>query len=477
MLAIALESAEWTLVQRLMEAGEMPNLGALAERSAKLTVAPQRYIGGVPLWPSFTSGLEPEEHRRLYGPWLWDPHQMRVAPQQFEPLMPLWSRAGAGSVGLFDMPGVPETSAAAAFIIRGWGSHNPMEREYTVFPSDAASLLAERHPFRCGTEINYVSGDRVAELSRVGTDAIRGLRLRGAAAVRLLRRLRPEVAMIDFPEFHRSGHWLWHTLEPGDPLYESIPDAARSLPVGIADVYREADRQVGLLVEEAGPDAEVFVFSLNGMEPAHGIPDFLRSVLLGTGYARIAKLRTRSLPGRGFRWVKARTPARVKRAYHGAASEKLLLRAAQLLPDYDWAATRAFAIPSEQHGWIRLNVEGREVAGIVPAGEYDATCEGIEAMLRSLVSAAGEPLVKQVVRTGKDNVLPDLAVHWTPAAHGEVARLDGREFRAPRILPWLVGQHTVEGFCLAPERVAEERRTVAPAELQELMLAPVGVAA
>src|SRR5204863_443418 len=79
-----------------------------------------------------------------------------------------WSRARAGSVGLFDMPGVPETSPAAAFIIRGWGSHNPMEREYTVFPADAASLLAERHPFRCGTEINYVSGDRVAELSRVG---------------------------------------------------------------------------------------------------------------------------------------------------------------------------------------------------------------------------------------------------------------------------------------------------------------------
>src|SRR3954447_7215691 len=111
-----------------MERGAMPELARVAARSRWLPVAPPGYVGSVPLWPSFTSGLEPEEHRRLYGPWLWDPHQMRVAPQQFEPLMPLWSRAGAGSVGLFDMPGVPETSAAAAFIIRGWGSHNPMER-------------------------------------------------------------------------------------------------------------------------------------------------------------------------------------------------------------------------------------------------------------------------------------------------------------------------------------------------------------
>src|SRR4051794_10639928 len=103
-LAIALEAAEWTLVRQLMDDGDMPNLAALAERSATLRVAPDGYIGGVPLWPSFTSGLGPEDHHRIFGPWLWDPEQMRIAPQQLDPLTPLWTRSGAGSVGLMDVP-------------------------------------------------------------------------------------------------------------------------------------------------------------------------------------------------------------------------------------------------------------------------------------------------------------------------------------------------------------------------------------
>jgi hypothetical protein len=216
----------------------------------------------------------------------------------------------------------------------------------------------------------------------------------------------------------------------------------------------------------------VFVFAFNGMGPANGICDLLRPVLTGAGYARIADLRPGSVPRRTFAAVKARTPASLKRAYYGLLPEDLTLRTAQMLPDYDWSATRAFAMPSEQHGWIRLNVAGREAAGIVDPGAYERTCDELEAMLRSLTSPSGEPLVHEIARTGADDVLPDLVVFWTAAADGEVARLDGREFRAPRIVPWLVGQHTNEGFCLAPPHRTGGRARIAPVEMQQLMLDP-----
>jgi hypothetical protein len=35
-----------------------------------------------------------------------------------------------------------------------------------------------------------------------------------------------------------------------------------------------------------------------------------------------------------------------------------------------------------------------------------------------------------------------------------------------------MGQHSMDGFCLAPERLARGRDRVAPWELQELVLAP-----
>ena len=29
----------------------------------------------------------------------------------------------------------------------------------------------------------------------------------------------------------------------------------------------------------------------------------------------------------------------------------------------DWSQTRAFALPSDQHGWVRINLRGREAQG------------------------------------------------------------------------------------------------------------------
>jgi hypothetical protein len=468
-LAISLEAAEPVLVKRMMMSGEMPALAGLAERSAWLRVAPETYIGSVPLWPSFNTGLGAEAHRRLYGPWLWDPDEMRVAVQPLPPMAPLWTRSGAASIGSFDVPGAPTTPPLPGFVVRGWGSHNPMEKEFSVSPRDATELVGERHPFEASKEINYKTGDQLEELSKLGPDALRGLRMRGPAAQRMLRRFRPELALVNFPELHRGGHWLWHTIAPDDPLYASLPDSVRALPVTLAELYRETDRQVGTLLADAGPDTQVFVFALNGMEPGLGIPNMLEPLLIGAGYATIARVRPASLPARTLAAVKARAPASLKRAYYGAVPN-LALRLAELLPDYDWAATRAFSIPSEQHGWIRMNVAGREAAGIVEPSEYDATRDELERMLRSLTSRSGEPVVKDVVRTGIDDVLPDLVVHWAPAAHGEVARLGEREFHARKLVPWLTGQHTTEGFCLAPPRSAGRRERVMPTELQGLML-------
>lgn len=472
-LAISIEAAEPAVVERMMASGEMPALARLAARSASLRVAPETYVGSVTLWPSFTTGLGPEEHRRLYGPWLWEPDEMRIAAQSPEPMKPLWARSGAASIGLFDVPGAPATAPIPGFIVRGWGAHNPMEREFSVWPPDATAVVGERHPFEAAKEINYKTGDRLDEMRKLGSDALRGLRMRGPAAQRMLSRFNPDLAIVNFPELHRGGHWLWHTLEPEDPLYASVPGDLRSLPVGLAELYRETDRQVGMLIDDAGPDTDVFVFALNGMEPAHGIPDLLETLLIGTGYAHVAQLRPASVPARALAALKARTPASVKRAYYRALPPGLTLRLAELLPDYDWSTTRAFAIPSEQHGWIRLNVAGREAAGIVQPRDFDATRDELEEMLRSLISPSGDPLVKDVVRTGADDVLPDLVVYWAPAAHGELARLGDREFHAKRLVPWLVGQHTTEGFCLAPLRFGRERQTVAPTELQELLLTPL----
>jgi predicted AlkP superfamily phosphohydrolase/phosphomutase len=168
---------------------------------------------------------------------------------------------------------------------------------------------------------------------------------------------------------------------------------------------------------------------------------------------------------------------RVKRLWHNRMPYGLTLRMAELVPEHDWAATRAFVIPSEQHGWIRLNLQGRESAGIVPMSDFDRTLDELEEMLRELRSPSGEPIVADVKRTAVDNFLPDMIVYWASAAHGNVARLGDREFSAPPTVAWQTGKHAHEGFCIAPERFGRDRDALDPTEILELMVDAVATPA
>lgn len=79
---------------------------------------------------------------------------------------------------------------------------------------------------------------------------------------------------------------------------------------------------------------------------------------------------------------------------------------------------RAFALPSYHHGRIRVNLEGREVNGIVSIDEYDAVlCEIEELLSTCRESRTGRPIVREFVRVGGDPLVRgdddvDLVVHW-----------------------------------------------------------------
>ena len=78
-----------------------------------------------------------------------------------------------------------------------------------------------------------------------------------------------------------------------------------------------------------------------------------------------------------------------------------------------WREMRCFALPSISHGYVRVNVRGRESEGIVPPAEYGLFCDELSGQLGALRDArTGNRLVKEIVRTRKspmenDARLPD----------------------------------------------------------------------
>jgi len=125
-----------------------------------------------------------------------------------------------------------------------------------------------------------------------------------------------------------------------------------------------------------------------------------------------------------------------------------------MLPAYDWQNTRAFSLPTDQYGWIRINLMGREAAGIVPTHEYEDLCSQLTAMLLTLTSETGESLVNDVLRTAPDaesarvNPLPDLVIHWRDAAFFPSLKIKGSEVMPDRVSKKTTGQHSPLGFCI-----------------------------
>jgi predicted AlkP superfamily phosphohydrolase/phosphomutase len=219
------------------------------------------------------------------------------------------------------------------------------------------------------------------------------------------------------------------------------------------------DQQIGALADSVSSETTVMVFALHGMRPALGFPAFLGPLLCERGFSSLETWRSQSWSSRAlslFAATKRHAPTVLKKLYYQVTPITATYKLARptMLPAYDWSRTRAFSLPTDQYGWIRINLMGRESQGVVPLDEYDHLCEELKQTLLSLSSEEGELLVEEVRRTAADaaaarvNPLPDLVVHWRDAAFSSSLMIKGSKVQAHMVSKKSTGQHTTPGFCI-----------------------------
>ena len=89
-------------------------------------------------------------------------------------------------------------------------------------------------------------------------------------------------------------------------------------------------------------------------------------------------------------------------------------------PPLDWSRTRVFRMPTFGNSYLRVNLAGREPAGVVsPGAQYEALLSNLAAQFRALINPeTGEPAVEDVyfparqLRGPKAAELPDVAIVW-----------------------------------------------------------------
>jgi predicted AlkP superfamily phosphohydrolase/phosphomutase len=153
------------------------------------------------------------------------------------------------------------------------------------------------------------------------------------------------------------------------------------------------------------------------------------------------------LPPKTKRWLIDRLPWRLRDRL-GAQIQGAAI---------DWSHTRAFTLPTDLEGYIRINLKGREPHGIVePGAQYTDLCQEIRARLEELANpgngacAVRQVWIRDAVFPGdRQEHLPDLIVTWNaalPFAALASPRVGFVVGASPDPRP---GTHSPDGFLLA----------------------------
>lgn len=462
MLLIGLDAAEATLVERWREDGSLPCLARLrAEGVYGRLAPPDGVLVGLP-WPSFFTGMPVSEHG-LYKYLIWAPERMtEVRPDpEILPLEPFWRRLGADGprVVAMDVPLVYAPDPFPGVEVAGWATHERLTPPGTHPAGLAGRIEARFGPAPFFEEVHHRLGlgrlleERDALIE--ATDRAAGL------AAHLLESEPWELGIVCFSATHRAGHKLWS--EAGS-TGAGTPEERAAFGGALRDVYAAADRAVGRLLELVGPDTTVIAFALHGMGPNGSLVDLLPEMVdavlsEGDAAARTSWLEQvrDSVPLAWRDEVKRRLPPPVQDRLSA------FWRTARL----DWSRTRAFCLAADLHGYIRINLRGREAEGIVePGAEYDGLCRELAEGLLSFVDVrTGEPVVKRVLRRDeiyprgrRADYLPDLTVVWDdrPAAERDEIRSErfgSVRWPTPGAYPdGRSGNHRSEGFAVARGR-------------------------
>jgi predicted AlkP superfamily phosphohydrolase/phosphomutase len=440
-LAVGLDAADPHLVCELARDGRLPNIASLlrAAPGVRVTNPDGVYVGAV--WPTLFTGTSPGRHGRCW-PGRLEPGTYQVRPFAPSDLgsEPFWAplaRAGR-RVAVVDVPHTEADPELGVTQVGEWGGHDPAVGFHTSPASLADDLVARfgRHPIdNCD---RYAAGGRLEEL----VDGLRvGVERKAELTRFLLDQADWDLLLAVFGESHCVGHQCWHVHDRDHPRHD--PALVGGMGDPIVDVYERLDAALGHVLAGVDRDTEVFVLLSHGMG-AHYDGTFLLADLL-----RRLESRWNREPST---WATGRD--RLAHAWNRAA------RRVGFRPRRTWLldGSRPFvrAPNAGLCGAIRVNVVGREPAGLVePGREYEELCAALEAEILTWVNVeTGKPAVRGVLRPAQlfegpeVAQMPDLLVEWQrespirSLASPTVGQVDG-EYAGHR-----TGDHRRDGLLL-----------------------------
>jgi predicted AlkP superfamily phosphohydrolase/phosphomutase len=416
---IQFDAASARLLERLGGEGRLPNLEALRKRGSRVEMETPAAHFPASAYQDLYRGVEVGDHGLFY-PFQWGAGDQRIRlAGTFGAPPPIWDRLGehGRSTLAIDPYECHRPHRAVGELVSGWGMRERVVLERWSVP-DGGDREARRRHGRPPDVTEIFGAQTPRDLRRLRERFLAAPRRVADLAIERLRERSFDLAWIVFAAPHLAGHRLW-----GDPALDEI--------------YAEVDTQIGRVLEALPDDCDTIVCSVLGMDQntsrADLLPGMLSAVLTGQSQS------TDSDSGAIWR-LRGALSGRLRGKVAAAMPDRLALElTARLeLRGVDWSATRAFAHPADNQGYVRLNRAGRERDGIVGESEAAELVEQIREGLIDFRDPDGEATVVAVDAVAERwqgeaaDRLPDLVVRWRPTSSVALSAVHSPRFGSVR---------------------------------------------
>ena len=401
-LFIGLDAFDPDVLREGVRRGEFPAFARLLARSraCETTTDPGTYVGS--LWATVHTGVDPSQH----GLYCWadlEPgtYQVRLSDERNITNDSFWttlSRAGY-RCAVVDIPHCKLDADINGVHVINWMTHFKTVEGFASAPAGLADELARRFGLDPVPHCNAI--DHSPEgLARFTEAMLARVEWRTKFVLEQIASGDFDLVALGYGEGHCVGHQCYHE-HLAAPFSADDP---------VLRVYRAIDRAVGRLMEACPDDCATVLLASHGMGPhydgSHVAERLLRKVDRVLDAGRPIPLRRRLLD------VVAANRLR-----------RLLGPVARLLPPElpRSAHYRAFVVPNNEVAFgVRVNLQGREPAGLVSLDEYDAYLDKLQSVLmQARRPDDGSPAFVEALQTvklyGTDpmrNGLPDLMLTW-----------------------------------------------------------------
>lgn len=477
---LGFDACDIGVVRSLARAGKLPTFQRLLQQWSFAEVRnPYGFFVGA-TWTSFFTAraagklgfhcwdtIAPNYERRLTSP-------VEIVGKRFWDVLADSGRKTA----VLDVPHSRATAEQAALEITEYGNHDrhfglrasrrglcdEIANRFGFHPVFTVDPFAERH-FAADDYVHRADPLRTAEEERLlQRDLLDGLERKQRLSCWIYQQDSWDLFISIFGESHAVGHQCWYLHDRTHPRHN--PALARSLGDSLEKVYARLDGALAEHLAMIGKESTVLVLLSHGMQAHYDGTYILEPVLARIDAFDRCGLRG-SAAGKLVKagWLKLNEPARARFAGPLMTALRQQLRVS---PPYAYFETdigpaarskqRFYMSPNNSvYGGVRINVRGRESAGLVhPGADFDAVCEKLRRDLLALINVdTGEPVVLAVARTDacydRDWVdeLPDLLIDWNHEAPIETVWSPKTGVIHAPYWHWRTGDHRPGGFLFA----------------------------